>query len=147
MYRLCSGSGVWHQGGFNAVPVYPVACWLLLLLVRVQGKFKQAAAFDDLVTGQEFHRPFKNLPARWFVEKVLLALARKISPSMVVGPLTTPYLLSPYISAAQVGTVTTQSTLTAGDKDQDSGVHGDGDGADQAADWGSVAQIWLAPKA
>eukprot|EP00877_Chromochloris_zofingiensis_P007486 jgi/Chrzof1/2991/Cz12g07080.t1 len=113
----------------------------------VQGKFKQAAAFDDLVTGQEFHRPFKNLPARWFVEKVLLALARKISPSMVVGPLTTPYLLSPYISAAQVGTVTTQSTLTAGDKDQDSGVHGDGDGADQAADWGSVAQIWLAPKA
>jgi len=36
------------------------------------------------------------------MERVLLSLARKISPSMVVGPLSQPYLLSPLIASAQV---------------------------------------------
>ena len=39
---------------------------------------------DKLVTGQEFSRPFLGLPATWFVEKVLLALAAQINPSMRV---------------------------------------------------------------
>ncbi len=38
----------------------------------VQGRFKRALAVEDVVTGQEFGRRPKNLPAMWLVEKVLI---------------------------------------------------------------------------
>lgn len=31
-----------------------------------------------MVTGQEFARPFKRLPAAWFVERVLLSMAKQV---------------------------------------------------------------------
>ena len=46
--------------------------------VTFQGRFKEPAGFDDVVTGQEFGRPAVNLPAKWLVESVLI----KASPSM-----------------------------------------------------------------
>ena len=36
------------------------------------------------MTGQEFYWPLHCLPAPWFLEKVLLALAQRINPSMQV---------------------------------------------------------------
>lgn len=63
-------------------------------LVTVQGRFKRPVPLDDLVTGQEFGR-VENLPAAWFVERVLLKVARAVSPSMQVGPLSAPHMLMP----------------------------------------------------
>ena len=40
--------------------------------ITVQGRFKQAIGFEDVVTGQEFSRPAQNLPAKWLVETVLI---------------------------------------------------------------------------
>ncbi len=34
----------------------------------LQGKFKHELTLDNLVTGQEFSRPFQRLPAQWFVD-------------------------------------------------------------------------------
>ncbi|MEW5308709.1 MAG: hypothetical protein WDW38_000647 [Sanguina aurantia] len=70
--------------------------------VAVQGRFKEPVAVSSVTTGQEFSQPFQRLPAPWFVEKVLLQLARKISPSMRVGPLSAPHMLIPMLAAAQL---------------------------------------------
>eukprot|EP00798_Chlamydomonas_sp_ICE-L_P007726 gene7726-897_t len=45
----------------------------------IQGKFKEALPFNTVITGQEFSRPFLVLPAPWFIEKVLLSLAARIT--------------------------------------------------------------------
>jgi hypothetical protein len=57
---------------------------------------------DSLVFGQEFSRKLCNLPAPWFIDNMLLPLARKISPALRVGNLEQPYLYSPLITASQV---------------------------------------------
>ena len=47
--------------------------------MSVQGRFKRPVSFEDLVTGQEFARPPRNLPAKWLVEKVLIRVrARRL---------------------------------------------------------------------
>jgi hypothetical protein len=71
---------------------------------HVQGTFKQAVSMDHLVYGMEFDRQLSNLPAPWFLENMLLPLARKISPSLRVGTLDDPFFFSPMITASQVGT-------------------------------------------
>ena len=38
----------------------------------VQGRFKRPVVMNHLVTGPEFTRAFVNLPARWFMENVLM---------------------------------------------------------------------------
>jgi hypothetical protein len=38
----------------------------------MQGSFKRPLLLDDVVTGQEFLRTPKNLPARWLVDTVLI---------------------------------------------------------------------------
>jgi hypothetical protein len=53
--------------------------------VVIQGRFKRPVSLDTLVTGHEFSRAFRNLPAPWFLENMLLPLARKIAPSLQVG--------------------------------------------------------------
>lgn len=146
----------------------------------VQGRFKQDVTVEDVVSGQEFKRQPKNLPAMWLVDKVLIRvshfplqrsleqlnkqkpctswlfkgpsslagvrisilpakhraikcsaalglvlgqdfvlwgkdfydadwilhacaqLAKKISPSMDIGPLSAPYLLAPVLALAQL---------------------------------------------
>ncbi|PNW84735.1 hypothetical protein CHLRE_03g156550v5 [Chlamydomonas reinhardtii] len=75
--------------------------------VAMQGRFKAPLCLDSVVTGQEFARPFRRLPAPWFVEKVLLSMARQVSPSMRVGPLSQPHMLMPLIAAAQVVNIST----------------------------------------
>jgi hypothetical protein len=69
-----------------------------------QGTFKQAVSMDNLVYGMEFDRQLSNLPAPWFIENMLLPLARKISPSLRVGTLDDPFFFSPMITASQVST-------------------------------------------
>ncbi|KAL4431324.1 hypothetical protein ABPG75_006580 [Micractinium tetrahymenae] len=66
-------------------------------LVTVQGRFRVPVPLDDLVTGQEFGR-VENLPPAWLVEGVLLKIARAVSPSMVIGPASAPFMLMPVIS-------------------------------------------------
>ena len=59
-----------------------------------------------MLTGQEFSR-VKDLPAKWLVETVLLKMARAISPSVEIGPLSSPSLLVPVVALAQCITVRT----------------------------------------
>ena len=47
----------------------------------------------------------KDLPAKWLVETVLLKMARAISPSVEIGPLSAPSLLVPVVALAQCITV------------------------------------------
>ncbi|KAG2440245.1 hypothetical protein HXX76_004357 [Chlamydomonas incerta] len=78
--------------------------------VAMQGRFKTPLSLDSVVTGQEFGRPFRRLPAPWFVEKVLLSMARQVSPSMRVGPLSAPHMLMPLIAAAQLVNISEPGT-------------------------------------
>lgn len=69
--------------------------------ITVQGRFKRPVVMSHLVTGPEFTRGFVNLPARWFVEGVLLRIASRISPQMKFGPPNRPFLQVPVMSLAQ----------------------------------------------
>ena len=53
-----------------------------------------------MITGQEFAR-VKNLPAKWFVESVLIKVARAVSPSVEIGSLSAPSVLMPVAAMAQ----------------------------------------------
>lgn len=46
-------------------------------LITIQGKFKRKLLYNDLVSGQEFFRPLKNIPSMWLVESVLLKVGIK----------------------------------------------------------------------
>lgn len=67
----------------------------------VQGKFKKRLEVDDVVTGQEFARPLKHLPAQTLFS-VLLKFAKKLSPSMMTGLTPVPHILAPVMAGAQV---------------------------------------------
>ncbi|KAK9834527.1 hypothetical protein WJX74_003723 [Apatococcus lobatus] len=69
--------------------------------IVIQGTFKEPLLYEDVLTGQEFGRTPTNLPARWLVDSVLLKLAKRISPSMEIGPLSKPYLMVPSVAMAQ----------------------------------------------
>lgn len=73
-------------------------------LVTVQGRFRQAVPLDDLMTGQEFAR-VEHLPPKWLVEGVLLKVARALTPSSQVGPLSAPHMLMPVIAGCSEMTV------------------------------------------
>ncbi|KAF6256540.1 hypothetical protein COO60DRAFT_1640616 [Scenedesmus sp. NREL 46B-D3] len=73
-----------------------------LIWIALQGTFKRPVSMDSLVFGQEFGRKLCNLPAPWFIDNMLLPLARKISPALRVGNLEQPYLYSPLITASQI---------------------------------------------
>lgn len=65
----------------------------------VVGVFKQRLRCDEVVTGQEFDRPFTHLPS-WV--RAGLALAKRISPGMkadLLGP--SPMMLAPLAATAQ----------------------------------------------
>jgi hypothetical protein len=55
--------------------------------VTIQGRFKQELAFEDVVTGQEFARPARNLPAKWLVETVLVRVGLCHGPDTCVASL------------------------------------------------------------
>lgn len=65
----------------------------------LQGRFKEQIAFDDLMTGQQFSRPFRQLPAQWLLQG-LISAARALSPSLVIGDLDAPSLLAPVVATA-----------------------------------------------
>lgn len=69
--------------------------------ITIQGRFKRPVVMNHLVTGPEFTRGFVNLPARWFVEGVLMRIASRISPQMKFGPPSRPFLQVPVMSLAQ----------------------------------------------
>ena len=77
-------------------------------MVAVQGRFSPGEGgdgvaaglgpgYDDIVAGQEFGRA-KHLPPAWFLERVLLQVARAVSPSMEVGPAAAPFMLMPAVA-------------------------------------------------
>lgn len=69
--------------------------------ITVQGRFTRPTVMSHLVSGPEFSRAFVNLPAKWFVEGVLMKIASRISPKMKFGPLSRPFLQVPIMSLAQ----------------------------------------------
>lgn len=71
-------------------------------MIAVQGRFQQEFPLDQLFTGQDFRRPARNLPPAWLVNSVLLRVARALCPSMLLGPMSSPYVLMPVVAGAQV---------------------------------------------
>ncbi|BDA45975.1 probable phosphatidylinositol 3,4,5-trisphosphate-dependent Rac exchanger protein at N-terminal half [Coccomyxa sp. Obi] len=99
LFRGCAV--IWAQG-LGSSPEGLFAGERRKTSITVQGRFKQDCSVEDIVSGQEFVRQPKNLPAMWLVDKVLIKLAKKISPSMDIGPLSAPYLLAPVLALAQL---------------------------------------------
>lgn len=97
---------VWLQG-LGSTPSEVFKGKKRMSWIAIQGTFKQEVAAEDVVTGQELGRPLRALPARWFVENVLLRIARGISPSMQVGLQPAPFLLSPLLAISQIVNVST----------------------------------------
>ena len=56
--------------------------------------------YPQLITGQEFDR-VENLPAKWFVDSVLIKVARAVSPSVEIGGMSAPSVLMPVTAMAQ----------------------------------------------
>ena len=55
--------------------------------ITVQGRFKRELSAEEVVTGQEFGRQPKNLPAKWLVETVLVKVRRLLHNPSCVLPL------------------------------------------------------------
>ncbi|KXZ48705.1 hypothetical protein GPECTOR_26g608 [Gonium pectorale] len=108
--ELFSGELLVFVRGLPNTPVHLFAGKKRASWVAMQGRFKAPLSLDSVVTGQEFSRPFRRLPAAWFVEHVLIGLARQVSPSMRVGPLSSPSLLMPLIASAQLVNVSEPGT-------------------------------------
>ena len=47
----------------------------MMMASTLQGRFKQELALEDVLTGQSFDRPARNLPPHWLVENVLVKVA------------------------------------------------------------------------
>lgn len=72
---------------------------------RLQGQFKRSISCADLLTGQIFVRPLRNLPPRW-LQRILVSIASRISPNLRLGPLSSPSILHPLAVTAQCITAT-----------------------------------------
>lgn len=68
--------------------------------LSIQGRFLKRTCMEDVITGQEFSRA-TNLPAKWLVDQVLIKLAKKINPSVEIGPMSAPSVLVPLIAMSQ----------------------------------------------
>lgn len=55
--------------------------------ITIQGQFKRPLPLDDVVTGQEFQRQPKNLPAMWLVETVLIKVCTGLPKLKVASEL------------------------------------------------------------
>ncbi|GBF96590.1 hypothetical protein Rsub_09336 [Raphidocelis subcapitata] len=72
-------------------------------VLMLQGRFKSPLKVDDVVTGQEFGRPYKNLRGCWLMEKVVLAFTKRVITAMETGDMTVqPYMLFPLLPLAHV---------------------------------------------
>lgn len=72
----------------------------------IQGVFKKNILMKDVQTGQEFNKPFVNIPAQ-FVIRPVMAIIRKLSPTLEADFFCDrPYMLSPLICTAQAMHVT-----------------------------------------
>ena len=50
----------------------------MIMASTLQGRFKQELALEDVLTGQSFDRPARNLPPHWLVENVLVKVAHQV---------------------------------------------------------------------
>ncbi|KAI8463972.1 MAG: hypothetical protein J3K34DRAFT_441942, partial [Monoraphidium minutum] len=72
-------------------------------VLMFQGRFKRPLQLSDVITGQEFDRPFKNLRGCWLMEKVVLAFARRVVSCLELGDVTrNPYMVFPLMALAHV---------------------------------------------
>lgn len=46
--------------------------------ITVQGRFTRPVVMSHLISGPEFSRAFVNLPAKWFVEGVLMKVCQAV---------------------------------------------------------------------
>lgn len=67
----------------------------------VQGQFKRAMNFSEVLTGQEFERKLLHIPGMR-VLNVLLIMAKRMSPSMLAGFKPRPHVLAPVAAGAQI---------------------------------------------
>ncbi|KAI8468383.1 MAG: hypothetical protein J3K34DRAFT_523009 [Monoraphidium minutum] len=58
-------------------------------VLMFQGRFKRPVGVDQLVTGMEYDRPYKNLRGCWLMEKVVLAFAKRVVSAMETGDMAT----------------------------------------------------------
>ena len=68
----------------------------------VQGRVKRPIPMSECMTGYEFQRPFKNVPAKWLLSGAM-RFVRKLAPTLVedvLGP--RPYILNPLFQTIQV---------------------------------------------
>lgn len=70
--------------------------------ITIQGQFKRPVVMSHFVTGPEFTRPFVNLPAKWFVEGVLLRVNSQMfccrSTQAVISITSTIFMLQSHLS-------------------------------------------------
>jgi len=70
--------------------------------LTLQGQFKRRLCFDRLYTGQIFDAPFVNLPGHLLISGAI-KVVRSLAPAVVANiDSTTPHMISPLASAAQV---------------------------------------------
>ena len=72
---LFSGSAVLWTKGLPTTPEGLFQGQKRKSAITIQGRFKQQVPMLNVISGPEFSRPYKNLPAIWFVEHVLLAVS------------------------------------------------------------------------
>ncbi|KAK9804498.1 hypothetical protein WJX73_010880 [Symbiochloris irregularis] len=69
-------------------------------MLVVQGRFKSPLHFNDVLTGQYFPGPLMKIPAPILINTIL-AISRKLNPSMEIGSVKKPSMLAPVIATAQ----------------------------------------------
>lgn len=68
----------------------------------VQGRFLKRTRFDDVITGQEFKRAFRNAPSSQIVQRLLDMLKNKLPDSFECDFLAEePYFLHPLLAGCQ----------------------------------------------
>eukprot|EP01023_Acetabularia_acetabulum_P034283 TRINITY_DN32189_c0_g2_i1.p1 TRINITY_DN32189_c0_g2~~TRINITY_DN32189_c0_g2_i1.p1 ORF type:complete len:353 (+),score=35.84 TRINITY_DN32189_c0_g2_i1:159-1217(+) len=73
----------------------------------IQGKFKKTVRSDNLVTGQDFQRPAKNLPAAWLLDKIFALIGSILGSRLHIGKSSErPYVMGNILSLAQAICVT-----------------------------------------
>ena len=78
-----------------------------------QGQFKRRLCFDRLYTGQIFDKPFTNLPGQMLISGAI-KIVKSLAPAVMANiDSSTPHMMSPLASAAQVLQVSEPGTEKA----------------------------------
>jgi len=86
-------------------------------LFTVRGRFLQEGlSHADIITGQEFDRPFQNVPGKWIINSAL-AMGQQLMPSSDFGDLDTPYMLTPLICCGSLSLEEAEEDVNLADMD------------------------------